>query len=53
MKICIALFVVGIENLKVLKYDAFSKNISFFLFFAVSTKIEMKKYLKKKNQLRY
>ena len=39
------------ENLKNLNYQAFSTNI--FLLFAVSVKMKMKKYLKKKDQLRY
>ena len=33
MKIFIALFVVSVENLKILKCDAFSKNISFFIIY--------------------
>ena len=39
--------------LKVLKCDTFSKKHLFFLLFAVKVKMKMKKYLKKKNQLRY
>ena len=41
-----ALFVISVE-LYILKKD------SFFPLFAVSARIKMKKYLKKKNQLRY
>ena len=48
----IALFLASIESLKTLKYT-FSKNHKFFLLFAISVKMKMKKYLKKKNQLRY
>ena len=45
-------FVVSKENLKNIKYHIFWKNHSFY-YFAVSVKMKMKKYLKKKNQLRY
>ena len=44
---------VSREYLKKLKYHIFSENISSFVLFAVSAKIKMKKYVKKKNQLRY
>ena len=47
----IALFVVSIENLKTLK-NTFAKKRLFFLLFAVSLRMKMKKHLKK-NQLRY
>ena len=43
---------VSIENLKNLKYHTSLKK-QFFLLFPVNAKIKMKKYLKKKNQLRY
>ena len=39
------------ENLKNLNYHTFSKKI--FLLFPVKVKMKMKKYLKKKDQLRY
>ena len=39
---------VSIENLEILKYHTFSKKHLFFLLFAVSAKMKMKKYLKKK-----
>ena len=48
----IALFAVIIKNLKILKYHTFW-NKQFFLLCAVSVKMKMKKYLKKKNKLRY
>ena len=44
---------VSIENLESLKDHTFSEKHKFFLLFAVSAKINMKKYLKKSNQLRY
>ena len=53
MKKSIALFVVSIENLKALKYHRSSKKHYFILLFAVTVEMKMKKYLKKKNQLRY
>ena len=43
MKKYIALFVVSIENLKNLKYHTSYKKRYFFLLFAVSVKIKMKK----------
>ena len=39
------------RQLKKPKYHTSSKKYQFFLSFAVSVKIKMKKYLKKKNQL--
>ena len=51
MEKSIALFVVSIENLKTLK-NTFAKKRLFFLLFAVSLRMKMKKHLKK-NQLRY
>ena len=53
MKKSIALFVVSIENLKTLKYHTFPEESYFFLLFAVSVRMKMKKNLKNKNQLRY
>ena len=47
------LFVVSIEILKNLKYHTTKKKLSFFLLFAVSARMKMKKYLNKKVQLRY
>ena len=41
------LFVVSIENLKILTYHMFSKNHYFFLLFEVSVEMHKKKYLKK------
>ena len=52
MEKSIALFVVSKENLKTLKYHTFAKKRLFFLLFAVSLRMKMKKHLKK-NQLRY
>ena len=43
MKKSIVLFLVSIENSKILKYHTF----------AVGLRMKMKQYLKKKNQLRY
>ena len=42
-----------IENSKTLKYHTFFKKHWAFLLFAVSVRMEMQKYLKKKNQLGY
>ena len=50
---CLILFVVNIKNLITLKYRRFSKKHYFFLLFAVSVEVKMKRYLKMKNQLRY
>ena len=44
---------VNMKNLKTLKYDTFSKKKQSFLLFAVGVAGKMKRYLKKKNQLRY
>ena len=52
MKKPIALFVLGIENLKKPKVSYIFKKYQFFLLFAASVKMKMKKYLKK-NQFRY
>ena len=41
------------ENLKFLEYHTYSKKHQFFLLFAVNGKMKMKKYLKKRNELRY
>ena len=46
------IFVVYLENFKILKYHAFLKKQSNFLLLAASAKIKMKKYLKKENHLR-
>ena len=51
MKNYIALFAVSTENFKNLKYHRSQKKHYFFLLFAVSARMNMKKYLKKKNQL--
>ena len=53
MKKIYCLICDSIENLKVLKYHTFSKKHYLFLIFAVSAKTKMKRYRKKKNQLRY
>ena len=53
MKNYIALFAASIENLKNLTCLRSYKKHQFFLLFAVSARVKMKKYLKKKNQLRY
>ena len=52
MKKSVVLFMVSVENLKTLKNHRFLKK-QFFLLFAVSAKIKMKKYLKNKDQFRY
>ena len=49
----IVLFVANIENLKNVKYYTSYKKPYFFLLFVASVKIKKKKYLKKKDQLRY
>ena len=49
----IVLFAVSVENLKNLKYCTSQKKTQVFLLLAVGIKMKMKKYLKKKNQLRY
>ena len=49
----IASFVVGIENLKILKYYTFSKKTSILSIICSKCKNEDKKYLNKKNQLRF
>ena len=49
----IALFAVSIESLKNLKYHTFQKEHKFFLLYAASAGMNMKNYLKKKNQLRH
>ena len=48
----IALFAISIENLKSLKYHTSQKK-QFCLLLAVGIKMKVKKYLKKKNQLRH
>ena len=53
MKKSIALTVISIANSKTLKYHTFLMKHQFFLLFAISMKVAMKKYLKKKKQLRY
>ena len=47
------LFVTSMENLKTPKYGTPLKKHQFFLLYAVSAGMKTKKYLKKKNQLRY
>ena len=44
MKKDILLFVVIIENLKILKYYTFSKKYEFFLLFTVSVTMKKKKF---------
>ena len=44
MKKDILLFVVSIENLKILKYYTFSKKYKFSLLFAVSVTMKKKKF---------
>ena len=51
MKKIIALFVVSIENLKILKNHTFSKKHQFFQLFAVSAIMKMKKIVKKEESL--
>ena len=46
------MFAINIENLKKLKCIFFKKH-KVFLLFTVSVVMNMKKYLKKKNQLKY
>ena len=41
------------KKFKILKHHTFSKKALVFLLFALTLKIKMKKYLKKKNHLRY
>ena len=54
MKKSIALFVVSIENSKILKYHTyFEKKNSPFYYFQWVWQWRWKKYLKKKNQLTY
>ena len=52
LKKSIVLFVLNIKKLKTLKYHAFLKK-HYFLLFVVGVEIKMKRYLKKKNQLKY
>ena len=50
---CIAMFAIYIENVKKLEYCIFLKKRQVFLLFIVNVVMNMKKYLKKKNQLKY
>ena len=45
------LFVVSIENLKILKYHTFPKKHQFFLLFTVSAKMKMKKIFKEEESV--
>ena len=47
------MLVIYIENLKTLKYDIFLKRGQIFLLLTVGVVMNIKKYLKKKNQLEY
>ena len=47
------MFAIYFENLKKLRYHIILKIYSFFLMFTVSVVMNMKKNLKKKNQLKY
>ena len=49
----IVLIVKGINNLKSLKYHIFDIKCYFFSVFVLSVELKMKKYLKKKNHLKY
>ena len=53
MKKSIVLFMVNIETLKSLKYHTYLKKHYFFPLFPVIVKRKIKKYFKKKNQLRH
>ena len=44
---------ISIENLKKIKYHIFSKKHKVTLLFTVSVDMNMKKYLNKKNQMKY
>ena len=48
MKKSIALFAVNVGNLKTLKHNTFLKKLYSFLVFAVSVRITMKRYSKKR-----
>ena len=47
------LIVKGINNLKSLKYHIFVMKYYFFAVFVLCVEVKMKKYLKKKNHLKY
>ena len=47
------MFTINIENLKKLNYNKFLEKNIVFLLFTVSEVMNMQKYLKKKNQLKY
>ena len=47
------MFAINIENLKTLRYHIFFKKHQIFLLFTVSAVMNIKKYLKMKNQLKY
>ena len=49
----IVLSVKSIKNLKSLEYHIFVIKHYFFLLFITSAEMKMKRYLKKKNQLKY
>ena len=52
IKIYIVLFLVNIDVLKTLKYHTFLKKYESLPLFAENLEVKMKRYLKKKNQLR-
>ena len=47
------MFAINIEHLKTLKYHIYLKKHDVFTLFAVSVVMNIKKYLNKKNQLKY
>ena len=49
---CFVMFVINIENFKKLKYHIFFKKHQSFVLLTESVAINIKKYLKKKNQLK-
>ena len=52
-KLYSVLFVVKVQNLKNIKYHTSQKKHEFFLLFAISVKMKMKKCFQEKNQLKY
>ena len=50
---CILLGVKSIKSLKSLKHHIFAIKHYFFIVFVTNVEVKMKKYLKKKNQLKY
>ena len=53
MKKYVTLFVISIENLKNLRYHTPQKKTFFSIICSKYTNVDKKKYLKKKNQLKY